>query len=235
MISEDSVKDAFSKAKQDIDSIKQETDFLRKELAETRERFTEIVEVLKELSEKFLKFEENQRKLASTHKPENKTVSTHPSTDNTSFKPLKHENLSISIGNQGVPTDKQTNRQTNQHTQKTPKTQENSMEKALEILNSLDNIKKEIRLKFKRLTDQEMLIFSTLYQLGEEKGYTDYKSIAETLSLSESSIRDYIGRLIKKDIPINKHKINNKNIQLSIAENLKKVAPLHTILQLRDL
>ena len=106
---------------------------------------------------------------------------------------------------------------------------------AVEILESLDNIKKEIRLKFKRLTEQEILVFSTLYQLEEENGYTDYKTISDRINLSESSIRDYIGRLIKKGIPVDKTKVNNKTIHLSISKNLKKIASLHTILQLREL
>ncbi len=103
------------------------------------------------------------------------------------------------------------------------------------MLDSLDNIKKEIRLKFKRLTDQEILVFTTLYQIDEETGPTDYKTIAKKIGLTESSIRDYIGRLIKKGIPVDKKRINNKIIQLSISQNLKKIASLPTILQLRDL
>ena len=71
--------------------------------------------------------------------------------------------MPFSTGNDGVPTDKQTNQQTNQQTEIG-----NSMENALEVLNSLDNIKKEIRLKFKDLTEQEFLVFSIFYQLEEE-------------------------------------------------------------------
>ena len=69
-----------------------------------------------------------------------------------------------------------------------------------------------IRLKFKRLTEQELLVFSKLYQLDEEMGHSDYKTLSQKLNLTESSIRDYIGRLIKKGIPVVKNKINNKNI-----------------------
>ncbi|MBU2104789.1 MAG: helix-turn-helix domain-containing protein [Nanoarchaeota archaeon] len=96
-------------------------------------------------------------------------------------------------------------------------------------------MKKEIRLKFKRLTDQEILVFSTIYQFDEEKGFSDYKTISERLNLTESSIRDYVRRLIHKGIPIEKTKINNKSIILKISENLKKIATLSTILKLRDL
>ena len=85
------------------------------------------------------------------------------------------------------------------------------------------------------MTNQELKIFSTIYQLDEEHGYSDYRMIANKLNLTESSVRDYVGKLIKKGIPIDKVKVNNKAINLSISQNLKKIAPLPTILQLVDL
>jgi predicted transcriptional regulator len=169
----------------------------------------------------------------------NKIDPTHIPTHPAHFKPLKPQNLAISIGNGGVPTDRQTDKQTNQQTDNSSHNQNksslNSIENALQILSSLDNLKKEIRLKFKRLTDQEMEVFTILYQLSEEYSYTDYRSLSSKLNLTESSIRDYIGRLIKKGIPVDKTKINNKSIQLSVSPNLKKVASLQTILQLRGI
>lgn len=113
--------------------------------------------------------------------------------------------------------------------------EDQTINNAAEILDSLDSLKKEIRLKFKRLTEQEFLIFSTLYQIDQDLGYASYKDISERLNLTESSIRDYIGRIINKGIPVDKNKINNKNIQLKISENLKKIATLPTIIQLRDI
>jgi len=166
------------------------------------------------------------------------------------FKPSNDQFYNSSTGNQGVPTNRQTDQQTDQQTDKgtynfkegsynppasLPLKKEDSLENALNLLNSLDNLKKEIRLKFKKLTDQETLVFSTLYQFDEEKGFSDYKTLSEKLNLSESSIRDYIGKLIQKGIPIEKIKVNNKQIQLKISSNLKKIASLPTILQLRDL
>jgi len=195
----------------------------------------------------------------STHKPLEQTFPTYPSTHDLPLEPLKPKNMVFSTGNQGVPTDRQTDRQTDtQHpfslkkpfkteriTIKTegegssfhspPAASLDSIDNAAKILDSLDSIKKEIRLKFKRLTDQEILVFSTLYQLDEETGYTEYKSLAKKLNLTESSIRDYISRLIKKGIPVEKKRINNKTIHLSVSKNLKKIASLPTILQLRDL
>jgi DNA-binding MarR family transcriptional regulator len=177
------------------------------------------------------------------------------------FKPLNTSFLGISTGNRGVPTDRQTNQQTNQQMENTllsapnseliqnfnpqktisshnieiPLNKNNSFDDAVKVLDTLDSIKKDLRLKFKRLTDQELLVFSTIYQLEEENAHIDYRSLATKLSLTESSIRDYIGKLIKKGISIEKEKVNNKQITLHISENLKKVASLPTILQLRDL
>ncbi len=228
----DPVKDAFDKVKQDIIFLKDELNNLRKGVVETRERMMEICEIIKKIDEK-IEF------VASTHQPKIQTLSTASSTHNFPLEAPKPQNLPISTGNEGVSTDRQTDRQTHRQTQKGPKITENSLDNsfdnALEMLESLDSIKKEIRLQFKRLTEQEILIFSTIYQIEEEQGYANYKFLAERLNLTESSVRDYVGRLIKKGIPVEKKKVNNKQIKLFISQNLKKIAPLSTILQLRDL
>ncbi|MFB5637453.1 MAG: hypothetical protein ACE5RF_03500 [Nitrosarchaeum sp.] len=176
------------------------------------------------------------------------------STNTTDIKPRNDQILSISTGNHGVQTDKQTHIQTNRQQENssynynnnkqikldnrlefTPNLVKNSLDSAVDMLDSLDSLKKEIRLKFKRLTEQELLVFSTIYQLEEELGYSDYKSISKKLNLTESSIRDYVRRLINKGIPIQKDKINNKEIKLSVSNNLKKIASLNTILELREI
>jgi len=222
----DPIKDSFNKVKEDMNSLKQEINFLRESLSETRGQIKDICEILNKIIEK----------QASTHSLLNQTLSTHSSTLPQEIGGLKSQNLAISTGNEGVPTDRQTNQQTDKQTQKQEKIQERfSVDNAARILESLDSIKKEIRFKFKRLTEQEWLIFSTLYQLDEQYGPTEYKTLSERLKLTESSIRDYIRRLIKKGIPVEKTKINNKTIQLSISQNLKKIASLSTIIQLRDL
>lgn len=231
----DYLREAFEKVKQDISSLKQELDFFKDALTDTRNQMIDICAILQNLHKKTEQIQKEQQDLASTHKPENPTTSTHPSTHNLDFKPLKPQILPISTGNGGVPTDRQTDRQTHRQTQNIPKIQKNTVDNAIEILDSLDSIKKEIRLKFLRLTEQEMLIFSTIYQLEEENTSTDYKTLAKKLSLTESSIRDYVGRLIKKGVPVEKTKINNKTIQLKISDNLKKIANLSTIMKLRDI
>jgi len=177
---------------------------------------------------------------------------------------LKTQFPDFSTGNRGVPADRQTDQQTdNKHLdielneplspkmpskiqhintqttqQPTPKNLEKE-QKPLEfvsnLLESLDSIKKDLRQKFKRLTQQEMAVFSAIYQLEEEGFVVDYPLISQKLGLTESSIRDYIQRLIKKGVPLIKNKENNKKILLSISSELKKIASLNTIIQLREL
>ncbi|MBA7685001.1 hypothetical protein ES703_93414 [subsurface metagenome] len=224
----DNVKRAFQKVKRDMNFLGKEINFLKLNLNETRKKIVEISELIKKINK-------NTNATTST---ENDTIpahSTHPSTHNLPLEGLNHQNIPISIGNQGVPTDRQTDRQTDTNGKNDVLNNKNSIENAVKILDSLDSIKKEIRLKFKRLTEKELLVFSTLYQLDGEVGYSNYKTLSQRLNLTESSIRDYIGRLIRKGIPVEKNRINNKNVQLSISKDLKKIATLSTILQLRDL
>ncbi len=231
----DYIKEAFQKVKQDISSLKKETDSLRLNLTENRKKMIEMCEIVKRINKKIDVFNQNNITNTSTDRHIISTHPTHTSTHNLSLEALKEQNMPFSSGNQGASTDRQTDRQTDRHTPTSYGNTENSMEKALEILNSLDSIKKEIRLKFKRLTEQEFLVFSTIYQLDEELGYSDYKLLSERLALSESSIRDYVGRIIKKGISVEKTKINNKCIKLNVSKKLKKIVSLPTILQLRDL
>ena len=159
------------------------------------------------------------------------------------FSQKINDNSKSSIGNDGVPTDRQTDQQTDRHSQNTLQNNQNNrldpiseFKQANEIMDSLDSIKKGIRLKFKSLTGQEMLVFSTLYGLEEQNNsQTTYKTLAKELKLSESSIRDYINKLTKKGVPIDKIRLNNKTVLLKISKDLKNVATLATIMRLRDL
>ncbi len=239
----DPIKEAFSKIKQEINTLKQE-----------------LLEIQTKINNLSL------NPTIPTYTPTETPISTDRQTDRqTNNKPnyplerLYHPNSYSSIGNRGVPTDRQTDRQTDRHMEnlsKTPHLQENTkymefpqdelnspqkdpiseFQKAKEILSSLDNIKKEIRHKFKSLTPQEMLVFNTLYALEEQKTpQITYKLLANNIGLSESSIRDYTNKLIKKGIPIEKTKQNNKTITLKISSDLRNVATLDTIIQLREL
>lgn len=223
----DPLKEAFLKIKEEISFLKEEISILNKKIStlEKDKNSTIPTSYILENSPNF----------------DNSNNSTVDAIKNSSLEALKTSNIQDSIGNKGVPTDKQTNRQTDEITYFSTKIPSNDFdssdfEKAQEILSSLDSIKKNIRKTFKRLTPQEMLVFSTLYNYEEQKyDLIDYKLLSEKLNLSESSIRDYTNRLIKKGIPIIKKRINNKKIQLNISPNLKEITNLKTINKLRNI
>tara|TARA_Y100000296_G_scaffold84801_1_gene118908 strand:- start:270 stop:902 length:633 start_codon:yes stop_codon:yes gene_type:complete len=209
----DLIKEAFKNVKEDMDFL-----------------FQELQEIKRTLSEITTQMAKDSPDLGKNPTINNKFLKNSPS------NPLKSQISLISTGNQGVPTNQQTNQQTNQHP---PISRGNSeitnIHKVSEILSSLDELKKEVRFKFKKLTNQEMLIFSTIYQLEEEGFVVDYNTISNKLNLSEISIRDYVRKITKKGIPLNKLKENNKKIVFSIPQDLKKIASLNTIIQLREL
>lgn len=237
----DAIKDAFQKVKQDIESLKEALSTLTSCMLEVNDKLKEVNEELKTLKAPPKTTETSERippstKLPSpTHDPKISTDMPFIPAHTWLYTAQKGEKQDISTGNEGVPTDRQTDQQTDQQTQSTLKTSQNPIENAAEMLESLDSLKKEIRLKFKQLTEREWVLFSLIYQLDEENKEIDYRILAQKLNLTESSIRDYVGRLIQKGVPLSKTKINNKQIQLSISKNLKKIASLSTILQLRNL
>ncbi|MDD5191754.1 MAG: hypothetical protein PHH54_05310 [Candidatus Nanoarchaeia archaeon] len=224
---EEKIKEAFSKVKQDILVLGNEISQIKSEIYEIKH----LLEVFRNMLNT-----STLRQISSTHP----VTPTNNPTIPYEIGGLKDQNLSISTGNEGVPTDRQTDRQTDNQTHFLSEIPQKSIEKdiqeASEILASLDALKREIRFKFKRITQQEMLVFSTIYQLEEQDpDNVTYRQIALKLKLSESSIRDYVLRMINKGIPIKKHRINNKKLILSISPELKKIATLSTIIKLREL
>ncbi len=284
---EGKLKGAFSKVKEDIFNLGNEISEMRKQMLEMNQFLKQINEEiislkLERIHENTQDISEKNEKTSSKTPTHNQThhekTPTHPTyqTQNPTHPQeiggLKYPNFNTSIGNDGVPTDRQTNQQTNQHIQNNEKTQqsqelytteqenqqqikknvvynwENNQEntpkekpiqqkisEASDILDSLDAIKKEIRRQFRRVTKQEMLVFSTLYQLEEQDSEVTYSKIALKLGLSQSSIRDYMQKMISKGIPVIKEKLNNKTIILHISPDLKKIATLDTIIKLREI
>lgn len=114
-----------------------------------------------------------------------------------------------SIGNEGV-FNKQTNKQFNKQTN----TQQ---------FNTFQEIQEDIKGQFGTLSKQEFLTFLTIYQLEEESGVVRYIDVAKRLNLSESSVRFYVTKLVDKNIPIAKSRINNKVINLSLLPEFRKL------------
>jgi hypothetical protein len=239
------IKLAFSKVKEDINNLFEELLNLKSEISDIKTTLNSLNNALiTTKTQNLANFTPNNPQTDnttnSTHNTTNTANTTHNTTVPQEIEGLKYPNLSISTGNEGVSTDRQTDTTTDVSTHNLPinnnKNIESDLQEASEILNSLDRLKKEIRLKFKRVTTQEMAVFSTIYQLEEQDPTkATYKQIATNLHLSESSIRDYVQRMINKGIPIKKQKINNRQLILSISQDLKQIATLSTILQLREL
>lgn len=230
----DQIKEAFSRVKQDIFLLQSQINDIKRD----------IQEIKRTLQDK--KQTQTIRHINQTHQD--------ASTDIYQQQAPNPPISEVSTGNDGVQTDRQTNRQTDTSPQKfaqvignhpqtnpqippqiKPTNHLDHLEKVSQILGSLDSLKKELRLKFKKLTNQEMSIFSSIYKLEERGLLVDYHLLSTNLSLSESSIRDYVKNIIKKGVPVVKTKQDNKKILLSIPQDLKKMASLQTITQLRAL
>ena len=239
------IKEAFAKVKTDIFTLGNQFYSLKNELADIKNSISALNESINSMKIELMdlkadKFSRNYPTHIPTDNLKKTTIPaipTHIPTPAVETQGLKYPNIDISSGNGGVPTDRQTNQQTDEypHFYK-EKPLVNQISDAQDILASLDAVKKEIRLKFKQITSQEMLVFSTIYQLESEfpEGI-EYKQIAQKLRLSESSIRDYTQKLINKGIPVDKIKLNNKKILLKISQKLKNIAQLDTLIKLREL
>ena len=244
---EEKIKEAFKRVKEDIFNLGKEVSGLKLILSDMKNTLKILTQAFKD-SQTPEENQENHPTDTPTHQAETPTnqhiIPTHNDipTDNLLSQVLKRQKLDTSTGNEGVPTNQQTNRQTNQqiiqHIIEQEKPQintENHLERAGEILENLDALKKELRIKIKRLTEKEMQVFSLIYSLEQQGEIVDYPLLSSKLQLSESSIRDYIGKIHKKGIPIIKEKIQNKKIILHISLDLKKIASLDTIIRLREL
>lgn len=213
----DNIKKSFDRVKKDINDLANYILELKKELNRINKEIEEIRRTLlyfQQISNTYLaKKIENEKFLRN--------------------KPY----FLVSTGNEGVPTDKQTDRHT---TNKEIINQLNRTFQLEEINEIVSELKKDLLEKFKSLTKQEFFIFSILYSLiqenenkeKDEKKQITYKDIAKYAKLSESSIRDYIRRLEKKGIPIIKEKINNKLVVLTLPPELQHFFTLEKLLKL---
>jgi hypothetical protein len=232
---EEKLKEAFQRIKEDISNLSYQIELLTSEIYEIK------------------------RTSYKTDIPDRQTDRQKTQTVPYEVEGSKPLDSKVSIGNQGVQTDRQTNRQTDRQTEKfalsSIKTSQgieetgsfelsnkaplkdpiSKIDKVADVLSSLDNLKKDLRSQFKKLTAQEMLVFSKLYEITDQGLIADYSLLSAKTKLSESSIRDYIQKIIKKGIPIEKIKENNKKVTLSISQDFKRMATLSTINTLREL
>lgn len=195
---EENIRNSFSRAKEHVDLLEKEVKANREFLIKQNKQ---IEFLLSQISLLLAKNEELKAKLGSSES---------------------------SIGNEGVYSFIHSfNRHSfTKHAQdmhkeiavnKALETREKQIEKPVNIY----SFKKELEDQFRRLSKQEFMAFLTIYRLSEKDKYLTYAQIAKELNLSEGCIRTYISSLIKKGMPVNKEKYNNKHILLSIKQEFK--------------
>ncbi|MBU0907271.1 MAG: helix-turn-helix domain-containing protein [Nanoarchaeota archaeon] len=253
-MTKDKIKEAFQKVKEDMNSLKDQLESLTRQIDDLKRTIRQTDKPTDIQTGAFLA--QTQNPALPTDHPAIPTLKEKDQNKGL-LEALKPQKMQVSTGNRGVPADRQTNRQTDQQTDNylyqfgsNPFSTQSSQKFALkgtnedpvtrigkvaELINSLDSLKKDLRKQFKRLTPQEMLVFSTIYQLTDQAIDVDYSLLSKKTNLTESSIRDYVQKLIKKGIPLEKTRENNKRILLIIAPEFKRIASLDTLISLRNL
>ena len=88
----------------------------------------------------------------------------------------------------------------------------------------IQSLKKNLEEKINNLTNQEFLVFLTIYQLEEDLGRNvTYEDLSLKLRLSTGCIRSYLSSIIKKGLPVLKKKINNRTITLTLHQDFKEL------------
>ena len=227
---EKKLKEAFNKIKEDMDYLFEQISDLKASV--------ELLNAKKLEDQISIKDKKTPTLIPTlpTLNPKYPTLNEQTPTPKTSIEASNGQISMVSTGNGGVPTNQPTNQPTVQHPPISDGDDKISqLQRVSEIIKSLDDLKKEIRSKFKKLTNQEMVIYSTIYKITDQGIEVDYSLLAERLNLSEISIRDYIRKITRKGIPLYKEKRENNRVILIIPEDLKKIASINTINQLRDL
>lgn len=231
---EKGIRESFAKIKEDMLFLSHQLIIIKEEINEIREE----IEKLKQ----------------NKQSADSQQIQQISSTNSQLYSQIKPY-FNISKGNKGVPADSQQTinrqidelkrtfdeiREIEEKSRASTKETTNEIKKDIEKENCfyedkkelsklskiINNMKQDLKEKFRNLSKQEFIIFSAIYSLEEQSKEISYKDLAISTRLTESSIRDYIARLIHKGIPIIKEKINNKTVLLKISPELRNLATL---------
>jgi hypothetical protein len=215
---DEKIRASFEKVRKDIDFLTEQIITLRRELEEIK------------------RIKTNFRQESSTG---NEGVPADRQTDTQTynrFSSFVDETFSPAYC---IPTDNPTQnptdvQQTDTKLQQTNTYSNTSFQNAKELTELVNTLKNDLKSKFRSLTKQEFHIFTMLFTVDKSQKSVTYKDLEVKLSLSESSIRDYIQKIIKKGIPIEKEKINNKVTVLRIPEEIRHISTLDNLLRIRN-
>lgn len=215
---EELLKKAFGKVKEDISSLNQRLENI-------------------ENSIKFLINQNSSRNndnpsdsipkpINNAQNPQNKVLSS----GNEGVQSINHSTINQSITNQSHNLSAYS-RQIKENYDDKNEINENRVLKRLSTDQSLINqslsiqsLKKDLESRFSSLTNQEFMVFLTIYQLEEDSGRpVTYTDLANKLSLTSGCIRGYVSAIIRKGLPLNKLKINNRTLTLSIKPDFKEL------------
>lgn len=224
-IFKENVKKSFIKAKEDISNIENEF----KALKELFSKQNKDILALSEKLETFLK--ENYKKkdkidfFNSSIRNEGVVNNRQQSTVNhqQSATMLSNEQQWLSddgaMSNDQQPTLTSEKRQTNQPPF---------------IRNSLDSINQTLTFRFKSLTDREFSVFLAIYELEKQLSEVTYADLANKLSLTETTIRSCVNRLVSKQLPLTKERFFNKKTTITIDKNFKELSLLNKLINIRS-
>jgi predicted transcriptional regulator len=212
------LKSSFEKVKKDIDFLTEQIIILRKELEE-----------IKQIKTNFKQESSTGNEGVPTDKQTDKQTSNR-------FSAIVDERFSLPFETPTdipaqTPTDVQ---QTDTRFQQTNTNSNTSFQSTKELTELVNTLKNDLKTRFRSLTKQEFHIFSMLFTVDKTQKNVTYRDLAVKLNLSESSIRDYIQKIIKKGIPIEKEKLNNKVTILKIPEEIRQLSTLDNLLRIRN-
>lgn len=243
---EEKVKEAFSKVREEMKELQQEVADIKQEL-NTISSSVELIlhqfqqkkanlsaESSAEVLNRVPKFRERFKKEFLGTQAHRKSVIL----KNLGDLELKEP---VSIGNEGVSALRQQSGSTQAHSEFDLEKEftERQQQKPIKepgkdmLQQNVERLKHALQDIFKKLTRQEFVIFSLLYQLEDElKRPVSYKDLADRSALTSNSIRDYISKLIAKKVPIIKEKYNNRQILLKVAPELRNIETLESLMKI---
>src|SRR3989344_679011 len=87
--------------------------------------------------------------------------------------------------------------------------------------NPIKQLTNDINKVFLALSKQELKLFLTVYQFEEDGLEPSYRAIGDKMQLSEHCIRSHISAMFRKNIPLTKKRLNNKMILIFIPPDFK--------------
>jgi len=134
----------------------------------------------------------------------------------------------ISSGNNGVINDEQQLTTINNNNQQPTIINNNHT-------TTINDLKDDFEDLFKTLTDREFTIFMAIYQLEEDlRGTVSYSNIAKVLKITETNVRIHVNSMTNKGIPIEKNRLFNRKVSLSVKKELRDLNLATKLIKLRQ-